>query len=50
MVELLAEVLREFGLELNSTKTKIMSNDHVNDVPVYCVTDCGEIEILALKT
>ena len=49
MVELLAEVFREFGLELNASKTKILSTEHVEDTTVYCITDCGEIEILAKR-
>ena len=47
MVELLAEVLREFGLDLNTSKTKILSTEDNNDAPVYCITECGTIEVLA---
>ena len=49
MVELLTEVLREFSLELNSSKTKNLSTEHVDDNPVYCITNCGETEILATR-
>ena len=49
MVELLAEVFREFGLELTSSKTKSLSTEHVEDTSIYCITDCGEIEILAKR-
>ena len=47
MVELLAKVLREFGLDLNTSKTKILSTEDNNDAPVYCITECGTIEVLA---
>ena len=50
MVELLAEVLGEFGLELNSTKTKMLSTVHVEESPMYCITDCGDIEILGVRS
>ena len=46
MVELLAEVFREFGLELTS-KTKILSTEHVEDRTIDCTIDCGVIEIPA---
>ena len=47
MLELLSDVLLEYGLELNSKKTKILCNEHVNEETVHCITKCGSIEILA---
>ena len=48
MLELLSEALSEYGLELNSKKTKILSNETVGEESVHCITKCGCIEILAV--
>ena len=48
MLELLSEVLSEYGLELNSKKTKILSNETFGGESVHCITKCGCIEILAV--
>ena len=47
MTELLVTILRRYGLELNTMKTKILTTTEVGDEPVYCITDCGSIEIVS---
>ena len=47
MLELLSDVLLEYGLDLNSKKTKILCNEQVNEETIHCITKCGSIEILA---
>lgn len=46
MIEILGDILRIFGLELDAQKTKIMTTEHRGDVPTMCLTNCGSIEIL----
>ena len=47
MTEVLVIILRRYGLELNTTKTKILTTTEVGDEAVHCITDCGSIEIVS---
>ena len=47
MLELLVPIFAEYGLELNAQKTKLFSNEDVNEDTTYCSTDYGDIEVLS---
>ena len=50
MVELLVGVLREFCLERNSFKTKMLSIVHIEKTTTYCIIDYGGIAILGVRS
>ena len=47
MLELLVEVLKEYGLDLNVQKTKMFSTEPANSEACYCDTECGMVEMLS---
>ena len=47
MLELLVPIFSEYGLQLNASKTKIFCSDVASNESIYCVTECGDIEILS---
>ena len=50
MLESLVEVLREYGLELNMQKTKILSTHFAPLDQTFLITNQGSVEILATRS
>ena len=50
MLESLVEVLREYGLELNMQKTKILSTHSAPLDQLFLITNQGSVEILAARS
>ena len=46
MLESLAGVLRQYGLELNAKKTKVLTTEATQDEPSACATRHGDVMIL----